>query len=105
MALGYRENAAKLKAKNIIVYGINDKDAATAKAWIESKDLPFTVLIDSDRKVGIAYGMSDAAAKSYVANAEEGRRPAVVIDPQGRIAAWEPDINSPEKITALIDRL
>ena len=38
-------------------------------------------------------------------NAEEGRRPAVVIDEQGLIAAWEPDVNSVAKLAALIDRL
>ena len=84
---------------------MNDKDAASAKAWVEKENLPFTVLIDSDRKVGIAYGMSDATSQRYVANAEEGRRPAVAIDEKGRIAAWEPDINTAEKVGALFDRL
>ena len=84
---------------------MNDKDAASAKAWVQKENLPFTVLIDSDRKVGIAYGMSDATSQRYVANAEEGRRPAVAVDEKGRIAAWEPDINSAEKVGALIDRL
>ena len=72
---------------------------------MEAQDLPFTVLIDSDRKVGIAYGMSDATSERYVANAEEGRRPAVVVDEKGLIAAWEPDINSVAKVAALIDSL
>jgi hypothetical protein len=49
--------------------------------------------------------MSDATSDRYVANAEEGRRPAVLIDEQGLIAAWEPDINSAAKVGALIDRL
>ena len=72
---------------------------------MEAEKLPFTVLIDSNRKVGIAYGMSDATSQRYVANAEEGRRPAVAVDEKGRIAAWEPDINSVAKVAALIDRL
>jgi peroxiredoxin len=88
-----------------VVYGINDKDAAASKAWVDKEQLPFTVLLDTERKVGIAYGMSDAASSRYVANADDGRRPAVVIDEQGRIAAWEPDINSAEKVAALIERL
>src|SRR5438874_7144030 len=105
MALGYREHAETLKAKNIVVYGMNDKDAAAAKAWVEKEDLPFSVLIDSDRAVGIAYGMSDAASERYVAKADEGRRPAVAIDAEGRIAAWEPDMNTVAQVAALIDRL
>jgi peroxiredoxin len=105
MALGYRENAATLTAKNIVVYGINDKDAVAAKAWVEEEALPFTVLIDSDREVGIAYGMSNATSDRYVAKAEEGRRPAVVIDEEGRVAAWEPDMNTVDQVAALIDSL
>jgi peroxiredoxin len=105
MALGYREHAATLKEKNIVIYGMNDKDAAAAKAWVEKEDLPFTVLIDSDRSVGIAYGMSDASSERYVAKADEGRRPAVVIDEEAHIAAWEPDMNSVDQIAALISGL
>lgn len=105
MALGYREHAATLRAKNVVVYGINDKDAVAARAWVEREALPFTVLIDSDRRVGIAYGMSNATSERYVANAAEGRRPAVVVDREGRIAAWEPDMNTVAQVAALIDRL
>jgi peroxiredoxin len=105
MALGYREHAATLRAKNVVVYGINDKDAVAARAWVEREALPFTVLIDSDRRVGVAYGMSNATSERYVANAAEGRRPAVVVDREGRIAAWEPDMNTVPQVATLIDRL
>ena len=40
-----------------------------------------------------------------VAKAEEGRRPAVVVDEEGRIAAWEPDMNTVDQVAALIDSL
>jgi peroxiredoxin len=102
MALGYREHAEEFPAKNLVVYGINDKDADSAIKWVKEEKLPFTVLLDPDRKVGIAYGMSDAASDRYVANAAEGRRPAVVIDEEGRIAAFEPDMNQVEQIEALL---
>ena len=105
MALGYREHAATLRTKNTVIYGINDKDAVAAKAWVEEEGLPFTVLIDSDRKVGIAYGMSNATSERYVAKAGEGRRPAVVVDQEGRIAAWEPDMNTVAQVAALINSL
>jgi peroxiredoxin len=105
MALGYREHADTLKARNIVVYGINDKDAAAAKAWVEKEELPFTVLIDSDRAVGIAYGISNATSERYVAKADGGRRPAVAIDAEGHVAAWEPDMNTVAQVAALIDRL
>ena len=105
MALGYRENADKFADKNLVVYGINDKDAESAKAWVEKEGLPFSVLLDPDWSVGIAYGMSEASAERYVANNAEGRRPAVVIDEAGLVAAWEPDMNTVDQVNALITEL
>ncbi len=52
--------------------------------------------------MGIAYGMSEKDSDRYVANAAEGRRPAVLVDEEGLIAAWEPDINSVEKVAELL---
>lgn len=105
MALGYREHAEEFSSKNLVVYGINDKDADSAREWVEKEGLPFTVLLDPDRKVGTAYGMSDPDGDRYVANPADGRRPAIAIDEQGRIAAWEPDMNTVEQIGALLARL
>ena len=105
MALGYREHAKEFSDKNLVLYGINDKDAETAREWVENEGLPFVVLLDSDRTIGIAYGMSNTEGDRYVANPEEGRRPAVVIDEEGRIAAWEPDLNTVEQIASLLSSI
>ena len=102
MALGYRENAEMFADKNLVVYGINDKDAESAREWVEKEQLPFSVLLDQDRRVGISYGMSEALAERYVANNAEGRRPAVVVNEAGLIAAWEPDMNTVEQIDRLL---
>lgn len=105
MALGYREISDSFAEKNLVVFGMNDKDAESARAWIEKEELPFVVLLDADRAIGTAYGMSDPSAERYVANAAEGRRPAVVIDEEGLILAWEPDINTVDKIRDLVEKL
>ena len=105
MALGYREHSQEFASKNLVVYGINDKDAESAKQWIEKEQLPFSILLDSDRSVGISYCMSDLDSDRYVANSADGRRPAVLINEDGYIAAWEPDMNSVEQIDSLINGL
>ena len=105
MALGYREQAQEFSAKNLVVFGINDKDAESARQWVEKEELPFVVLLDPDRRVGIAYGMSDSTSERYLANPADGRRPAVVIDEEGRISAWEPDMNTVEQIGVLISAI
>ena len=102
MALGYREHAKQFEAKNTVIYGINDKGVQSSREWIEKEKLPFRVLLDPDRAVGISYGMSDAEGERYVSNPSDGRRPAVVISEEGRILAFEPDMNSVEQIEHLL---
>ena len=105
MALGYQENAQKLRSKNIVVYGMNDKNSKTAREWIETENLPFTILLDVNREVGISFGLADSSSDRYVANSADGRRPAVAIDEFGRIIAWEPDMNKVGQIHDLIERM
>ena len=105
MAHGYRELAALFKQNDIAVYGINDKGARAAREWVEKEQLPFTVLQDEGRKIGIAFEMSDPEGDRYVRKSEEGRRPAVVIDEDGYILAWEQDMNSEEAIQSLFKRI
>lgn len=105
MALGYRENRDSLSSKKVVVYGVNDKDGVSARQWIEDEDLPFVVLLDPDWALGIAYGISDENGDRYVSNNFEGRRPAVVIDECGNIAAYELDMNRVDQIETLISNL
>ena len=54
--------------------------------------LPFPVILDKERSIAIAYGMSNAGDERYLANAAEGRRPAVIIDDEGLILKLLPDL-------------
>ena len=78
--------------KNILVFGVNDRDQESASAWVERECLPFPVIVDKDRSIAIAYGMSRAGDARYLANPAEGRRPAVIIDEEGLILKLLPDL-------------
>jgi peroxiredoxin len=105
MALGYRELAAEFAAKHVIMFGMHDGSLDVAREWVEKERLPFAVLNDPGRLVGSSVGMADPDAERYVKDPSEGRRPAVVIDEQGAIFAWEPDMNDIAQITNLLERL
>ena len=75
-----------------MVFGVNDRDLESARAWVEREDLPFPVLLDQDRSIALAYGMSKAGDERYLADPSEGRRPAVIIDEQGVILKLLPDL-------------
>ncbi len=78
--------------RNILVFGVNDRDQESARAWVERESLPFPVLLDKERSIAIAYGMSKAGDERYLANSADGRRPAVIIDEEGLILRLLPDL-------------
>ena len=68
-----------------MVFGVNDRDQESVRGWVVRESLPFPVILDKERSIAIAYGMSKAGDERYLANPAEGRRPAVVIDEEGLI--------------------
>ena len=95
-ACGYRDNLAQFVAKGIEIVGLNDRPASEQKEWVERERLPFRVLSDPDRLIAKEYGIWVEGADRYVANNGEGRRPAVLIDEQGKIAKILPDLMTVE---------
>ena len=78
--------------RNILVFGVNDRDQESVRDWVERESLPFPVILDKDRSIAISYGMSKAGDERYLANPAEGRRPAVIIDEEGLILKLLPDL-------------
>ena len=78
--------------RNILVFGVNDRDQESVRAWVEQESLPFPVILDKERSIAISYGMSKAGDERYLANPAEGRRPAVIIDEEGLILKLLPDL-------------
>ena len=105
MALGYREHAAEFTEKNVVLFGIHDGSLDAARQWVENEQLPFAVLNDPDRRVGIELGMSALDGERYVKDPSDGKRPAVVIDEHSVICEWEPDMNHTDQIAKLLERL
>jgi peroxiredoxin len=76
---------------------VNDGGPEAARNWIAREDLPFPVLVDADRSVATAYGIARPDAEKYVANNAEGRRPAVIVDEEGRVIEVLPDLMTVEQ--------
>ena len=98
MALGYREHAAEFTERNVVLFGIHDGSLDAARQWVEKEQLPFAVLNDPDRRVGIELGMSALDGERYVKDPSDGKRPAVVIDEHSVICEWESDMNHTDQI-------
>ena len=53
----------------------------------------------------MAYGMSKAGDERYLTNPAEGRRPAVIIDENGAVLKWLPDLATVEGQMAILSSL
>ena len=82
--------------RDIQVFGVNDRDQESVRAWVEKESLPFPVILDNERTIAVAYGMSKAGDERYLANPAEGRRPAVIVDGEGLVLKWLPDLATVE---------
>ena len=78
------------------MFGVNDRDQESVSAWVEKESLPFPVILDKERAIAVAYGMSKAGDERYLANPAEGRRPAVIVDGNGLVLKWLPDLATVE---------
>ena len=74
------------------MFGVNDQEQESVRDWVERENLPFPVILDKERSIAMAYGMSKAGDERYLANPAEGRRPAVIIDERGLILKLLPDL-------------
>ena len=72
---------------------------------MEREGLPFPILLDPERSIALAYGISKAGDESYLANPSGGRRPAVIIDEDGRILKLLLDLSTVDGQTEALAEL
>ena len=75
------------------------------QAWVEQGGLAFPVILNNERSIAIAYGMSKAGGEGYLANPAEGRRPGVVIDEEGLVLMLLPDLATGDQQTEILANL
>ena len=82
--------------RDIQVFGVNDQDQESVRSWVEKESLPFPVILDNERTIAVAYSLSKAGDERYLANPVEGRRLAVIVDGEGLVLKWLPDLATVE---------
>jgi peroxiredoxin Q/BCP len=78
-ACGFRDRFSEYAQRGVEVFGISFDDVASNRAFAEKFRVPYRLLSDPERKVGIAYKACDNAEERYA------KRFTYVIGPDGRI--------------------
>src|SRR3954471_14245367 len=79
-ACGIRDAWGEFRARGAEVFGVSIDDAESHQAFREKHQLPFPLLVDSDRSIGNAYGIGTLEPRfpGY-------QRSTVVIGPDGTV--------------------
>lgn len=84
-AQSFRDNISQYQDKDVEVLGVSADDEASHKQFKEKYGLPFTLLVDSDRKIIQAY---DVDGGGYA------KRVTYIIDGEGKIAHVDSNVNT-----------
>ena len=87
-----RDNWSALKAKNILVFGINPQSAASHAGFRQKQKLPFPLLVDKGQRI----------AKLYRANGPFVKRTVYLIGEDGKIRLGLRGAPSPDEIMAAL---
>jgi thioredoxin-dependent peroxiredoxin len=82
-----RDNYTYYEENHVAVLGVSFDPVEDNAAFAKKFDLPFTLLSDTDRKVGLAYGACDNAKATYA------ERISYVIDEDGKILRVYPQVD------------
>ena len=94
-ACAFRDTFAEFRELDAEVLGVSVDDERSHKKFAEKYDLPFRLLVDTDKKIVEAYGAwgeKSMYGRKYMGT----NRITYVIDPKGRIAAVYPKVKAAE---------
>jgi peroxiredoxin Q/BCP len=78
---GFRDQYSAFQNCGIVILGVSFDDVAANATFAGKNHFPFSLLCDTDRKIGLAYGACRDAGAGYP------MRISYLIDEQGKIAA------------------
>ncbi|KKR45513.1 MAG: hypothetical protein A3G47_01410 [Candidatus Zambryskibacteria bacterium RIFCSPLOWO2_12_FULL_39_45] len=84
-ACAIRDQMADFKKLKLKIFGVSTQDAKSHKKFALKYDLPFTLLVDRDKKIVTKYGVW--GKKKFMSREYMGTlRTSFLIDPKGKIA-------------------
>jgi peroxiredoxin Q/BCP len=103
-ACAFRDHFAEFKKQGVIVLGVSTDSAKSHDKFIAKYQLPFTLLVDDEKKIVEAYGVW--GEKSFLGKKYLGtHRVTSLVGPDGRIRkVWpkvKPERHVPEVLAAL----
>ena len=100
-ACAFRDHFAEFKKRGVIVLGVSTDSAKSHDKFIAKYQLPFTLLVDDEKKIVQAYGVW--GEKSFLGKKYLGtHRVTFLIGPDGRIRKVWPKVKPEEHVKEVL---
>ncbi|MCA8965157.1 MAG: prolyl oligopeptidase family serine peptidase, partial [Planctomycetes bacterium] len=98
-ACGLRDEFAAFNGRDVAILGVSFDNAADNAAFRSKHSLPFPLLCDTDRAVGVLFGAADDASAAMA------RRIAVLVDADGKVEQVWPRVDPRNFATTVLTSL
>jgi peroxiredoxin Q/BCP len=103
-ACAFRDGFADFQSKGAVVLGVSTDSAKAHDKFVKKYRLPFTLLVDEEKKIVEAYGVW--GQKSFMGRKYEGtHRVTFLIGPDGRIKKIWPKVKPDEHVQEVLAAL
>lgn len=103
-ACGFRDLGAEFTARGAAIFGVSPDSVKSHQAFASKYQLPFSLLIDEDKKLASSYG-AWALKKNYGREYLGIVRSTFLVDRDGKIAHVWPNVKVDGHVDAVLSRL
>jgi peroxiredoxin Q/BCP len=99
-ACDFRDRFGDIKKLNAVVLGVSRQDAESHKSFIAKHKLPFDLLVDSDGKIGEAFGVGAVPVVGGVMGLS--KRQSVLIGPNQKVVKFYDNVDPKTHVSEVI---
>ncbi|MGA7730956.1 MAG: peroxiredoxin [Chloroflexia bacterium] len=104
-ACKFRDAYPQIEEGNAVVLGVSPDGVDSHKKFKEAHNLPFTLLVDSDRSLAKAWGNTSTVTREDGSEATRYLRGQYIIDEDGRIIAAQSPVQAPQSLRLALEGL
>jgi thioredoxin-dependent peroxiredoxin len=104
-ACKFRDGYPQIKEANAIVLGVSPDTVESHRKFREAHNLPFHLLVDSDRSLAKQWGNTSVVTREDGSEATRYVRGQYIIDEDGTIIAAQSPVQAPQSLPMALEAL
>ncbi len=104
-ACKFRDGYPQIEDANAVVLGVSPDTIDSHRRFREAHNLPFHLLVDSDRSLANAWGNTSTVTREDGSEAARYVRGQYIIDEDGRLIAAQSPVQAPQSLRMALEGL